>query len=117
MDLKDVTREFEVNGRKYTLAFNLNSMADIEKKYGSITKWGKLVDASNKDINIDALRYGLTAMLNEGIDMNNEKNGTNEPFLTERQTGRIIMALSAKKTAETMNDLVIESVKTEPKNT
>lgn len=117
MDLKDVVREFEVDGKKYTLAFNLNSMADIEKKYGSIAKWGKLVDASNKEINIDALRYGLTAMLNEGIDMNNEKNGTNEPFLTERQTGRIIMALSAQKAAETMNDLVIESVKTEPKNT
>ena len=117
MDLKDVVREFEVDGKKYTLAFNLNSMADIEKKYGSIAKWGKLVDVSNKEINIDALRYGLTAMLNEGIDMNNEKNGTNEPFLTERQAGRIIMTLSAKKTAETMNDLVIESVKTEPKNT
>ena len=118
MDLRDVTKTFEVGDKTYTLAFNLNSMADIEKKYGSIAKWGKLVDASNKDINIDALRYGLTAMLNEGIDMNNEINGTHEPFLTERQAGRIIMALSTKTVANKMNDLIVESVKTEqPKNT
>ena len=116
--IKEVLRTIDYNGKKYTMAFNLNSMAEIQKKYGSIGTWGELVNAKNPEgVDIVALRYGLMCMLNEGIDIDNEKNGTNEPFLNERQAGRIIMGFSAERTAETMNDLVVESVKTAPKNT
>ena len=118
VNFKDTTQEFEYQGKKYVLAFNLNTMADIEDKYGSIAKWGEMVDASNiEKVNISALRYGLMCMINEGIDIENENNGTHEPFITEKQAGRIILALTAKDVAEKMNDIVVESVKTQPKNT
>lgn len=118
VNFKDTTKEFEYQGKKYVLAFNLNAMADIEDKYGSVAKWGEMVDASDiKKVNISALRFGLMCMINEGIDIENEKNGTHEAFITERQAGRIILALTAKDVAEKMNDIVVESVKTQPKNT
>lgn len=118
MDWKETVKEIDVDGKKYYLAFNMNSMADIEAKYGTIGKWGGLVDSSRPEkVSLTALRYGLMCMLNEGIDIMNEKNGTNEPFLTERQAGRIVFSMTTQKAAEQMNELIVESVKTEPKNT
>ena len=48
-------------------------------------------------------------MLNEGIEIENEKNGTNEPLLTRKQVGRIITDIGLENATEALNSLVVES--------
>ena len=55
-------------------------------------------------------------MLNEGIDIANEENGTDEPHLTHKQVGRIITEVGLQNAAKVMNDTVIESTRSAEKN-
>ncbi len=65
---------------------------------------------------ISALIFGYTCMINEGIDLENEEKGTNRPFLTKRQVGRLLTGIGLKDAARTMNKLFVESTKGEEKN-
>ena len=55
-------------------------------------KWGKLCQPPDKtsEANIKALKFGIAAMINEGIDISNDENGTNDPPVTLKQVGRIL---------------------------
>ena len=88
--IKEVSQEIDYNGKKYKIVFNLNVMQAIQDKFGSLDKWGELTDTKGKEINIEALLFGFKEMLNEGIDIDNEKNGTDIPLLTQKQVGRIL---------------------------
>ena len=114
--MKDYRFEFEMDEKKYHLVFNLNVMQVIQEEYGSIQKWGDLTDKKNKEINVKALIFGLTEMMNEAIDMENETAEIKKSFFTKKQVGRIITAFGIEKTAEKLNQAVIESTKTEAKN-
>ena len=48
-------------------------------------------------------------MLNEGIEIDNEDNGTNEPLLTSKQVGRIITEAGLDNVQKKMNEVVIAS--------
>ena len=52
-------------------------------------------------------------MLNEGIDMENEKNGTREPMLSSKQVGRIMTEVGIQTIASTIRDITVASVKSE----
>ncbi len=71
--------------KKYKLAFNLNVMERIQEKYGTIDKWAALTDGSKGEPSAAALIFGFTEMLNEGIDIDNEANHSDEP--AHHQTG------------------------------
>ena len=115
--MKDYIFEFEVDNQKYTLVFNLNVMETIQAKYGSVQKWGRLTDSKNGEPNAKALIFGFTEMINEAIDMENEENNTQKPFLTLKQVGRIIPRAGIKESAKKLNKAITESVKDEhPKN-
>lgn len=119
--MKDVSTTIKCNDKEYKLIFNLNVMEDIQEKYGTIGKWGALCEPGGKEEkgkepDIAALKYGFWAMLNEGIDIENEKNGTNIPSLTLRQVGRIITNFGAENAVKALNDTVIESSKNMEKN-
>ena len=45
--MKDYKFEFDLDGKTYSLVFNLNVMESIQSKYGSVQKWGKLTDNKN----------------------------------------------------------------------
>lgn len=113
---KEYKSEINVNGKTYSLYFDLNVMQSIQKKYGTLEKWGSLTDKTESEIDIDALLFGLTEMINEGIDIENEQNGTNNKFLTQKQVGRIITELGIENVTEKLNQTVIESTKGEEKN-
>lgn len=103
-------------GKEYTLEFNLNVMERIQEEYGTLDKWGKLTEGKNGEVNLKALIFGIREMLNEGIDIKNEENGTNEPLLTLKQAGRIITELGINNVAGTLHETVIESTGEPAKN-
>lgn len=70
----------------------------------------------NHTPDIGALIFGYMCMLNEGIDLENEEKGTNKPFMTRRQVGRLLTAVGLEEAAKTMNQLFIDSTKGEEKN-
>lgn len=115
--MKDYRFEFEVDGKTYSLVFNLNVMESIQAKYGSVQKWGKMTDNKNGEPNAKALIFGFTEMINEAIDIENDENNTNRPLLTLKQVGRIITKAGIQESAKKLNQAITESVKDEhPKN-
>lgn len=114
------------NGQEYKLVFNLNVMEQLQEEYGSVEEWGNLtdgVDAQGNRIepNAKATIYGITAMLNEGILIENEDNEDNEDYkprklLTLRKVGRLITDIGMNEASKQMTQTVIESTKSDEKN-
>lgn len=110
----------DYKGEKYELVFNLNVMEEIQAEYGSVEAWGNLVEAEAEPKAKD-IKYGFTAMLNEGIDIYNEEHESDEDFkkrsfLTEKQVGRIISEIGLVEAARRLNKQVIDSTKSDEKN-
>lgn len=142
--MKDFNGSIQYKGADYRLVFNLNVMEAIQEEYGSIDKWGSLTDGTayaekeyirqhgsldgwddlkpkekakyEGEPDAKAVIFGFTQMLNEGIDMSNEENGTNIPPLTLKQVGRMITEVGLANATAKMNQTVIESTKGEEKN-
>ena len=108
--------EIEYKGQKYSLVFNLNVMEVIQEEYGTIGKWGELTDGTNGEVNAKAVIFGLTEMLNEGLDIYNEENGTNLKPFTKKQVGRILTEIGLQEATKKLNDTVVESTKSDEKN-
>lgn len=111
--MKDFNGQIEYKGKTYKLYFNLNVMEQIQEEYGTIEEWGKLSDGANGEVNAKAVIFGITAMINEGIDIENEEKGTDIKPFTLKQVGRIITEVGIKEATKTLNDTVIESTKDE----
>ena len=107
--MKDFYTKWEVNGKEFTLAWNLNVMEEMQDKYGSLEAWGKI--SEGEEPKISSIIDAFEAMINEGIEIDNEKNGTNEKPLTHRQIGRIISAYGVENAAETMKNAISEATK------
>lgn len=114
--MKDFNGEIEYNGKKYKLVFNLNVMELIQEEYGSLSEWGKLTDGSTGEPNAKAVIYGFTAMLNEGIEMENEEKRSEEKPLTLKQVGRMISSIGLQSATTALNNTVVESTKSDEKN-
>lgn len=114
--MKDYSGEIEYKGTKYKIVFNLNVMEAIQDEYGTLEKWGELTDGANGEPNVKAIIYGIREMLNEGIDIQNEEEGTDIKPLTLKQVGRLITAIGVEEVTSKMNDTVVESTKSTEKN-
>lgn len=116
--MKDFGGKIEYKGRVYNLVFNLNVMEAIQEKYGSIDKWGELTDGSENagEPNAKAVIFGITEMINEGIDIENEENGTDYKPLTTKAVGRIVTEVGLAEAMRKLNETVTESTKSEEKN-
>jgi hypothetical protein len=113
--MKDFNGKIQYKDREYKLVFNLNVMERIQEEYGSIEKWGDMTGA-NGEPNAKAVIFGFTEMLNEGIDIDNEENGSDIKPLTLKQVGRMITEIGLQNATLTLNETVIESTKSEIKN-
>lgn len=116
MKMKDVKNTINYKGIDYDLVFNLNVMEQIQEEYGTIDKWGELTDGASGEVNVKAMKFGLLCMINEGIDMKNEEEGTDIKFFTSKQIGRILTELGIKEMTSKVNETVIESTKSDEKN-
>ncbi len=114
--MKDINGKIQLNDKEYPLVFNLNVMESIQDEYGSLDKWGNLTDGTEGEPNAKAVIYGFTEMINEGIDIQNEEQGTNEPFLTKKQVGRLITQYGLIEATKTLNQTIIESTESDEKN-
>lgn len=114
--MKDINGKLEYKGKEYAVVFNLNVMEAIQEEYGTLDAWGALTDGKSGEVNAKALIFGLTQMINEGIDIRNEEVGTDEPMLTLKQVGRMITELGVQKSAETLNQTIIDSTQSAEKN-
>lgn len=116
--MQEKIKHIKVNDMEYPLAFNLNVMEKIQDEYETVDKWGELTDGKEREFDAKALKFGITEMINEGIDIENETAETKREFLTSKQVGRIIMELGIEKIANKTQEVVIEATKNdnEPKN-
>lgn len=109
--MKEVNRKITYKGQELRLVFNLNVMETIQEEYGSLDKWGSLTDGESGEPNIKALKFGLMAMLNEGIDIDNEERDEKMSLFTDKQVGRIITEIGLENLTADMNGVVVDSVK------
>lgn len=114
--MKELSSKITYKDKDYKLVFNLNVMEEIQDEYETIDKWGSLTDGKSGEVNIKALIFGITAMINEGIEIENEEEGKNDPPISHKKVARMISEIGFSKVTKDMNDLVVESVKSDEKN-
>lgn len=114
--MKDFNGEIQYKDKTYKLVFNLNVMESIQEEYGSIDKWAELTDGASGEPNAKAVIFGFREMLNEGIDIANEENGTEDKPLSLKQVGRLITEVGLLQATSALNETVINSTKSEEKN-
>lgn len=114
--MKEMKNEIEYKGQKYSLVFNLNVMEVIQNEYKSIQEWGELTDGVKGEPNAKAIIFGLTEMLNEGIDIDNETREEKLPPFTKKQVGRLLTEVGFTNVTQKLNETVVESTKSEEKN-
>ena len=103
----------EANGKRYPIVFNINVMEEIQEAYGSISAWGGIVEnAGGGEPKIKDLKIGLMMMINEGIDIENEANGTNTPMLNTKQVGRLITEVGFDVVTKKIQELTVASTNT-----
>lgn len=110
----------EYKGTSYELIFNLNVMELIQEEYGSVEAWGTLTDNAAEP-NAKAVKFGITAMLNEGIDIYNDDNVGKADYIerkpfTLNQVGRLITEIGLNNIAEKLNKTVVDSTASDEKN-
>lgn len=102
-------------GDKYELVFNLNTMELIQEEYGTVEEWGNRIENTAEPKAKD-IKFGFTAMLNEGIDIYNDEHEEKRAYLTEKQVGRIISEIGLAETARKLRKTVVDSTKSDEKN-
>ena len=103
----------ETENRKYPIVFNINVMEEIQEAYGSVGAWGDIVENANGgEPRVKDLKIGLMLMINEGIDIENERLGQNMPMVTAKQVGRLIGDVGFQAITEVIKNLTIASTKT-----
>ena len=107
--MKENIKHIRIEDKEYPLVFNLNVMEKIQEEYETLENWGDLTEGKQKEIDIKALKYGVTEMINEGIDMENENRDVKVEFLTQKQVGRIITEIGYQKMAQDVQETVISS--------
>lgn len=110
--MKDVISYIELENEKYPVVFNLNVMEEIQELYGSMQKWGEATAGEDDEPVIKNIKAGLMAMINEGIDIENEAKGENRPFVTSRKVGRIISEAGFEAVMQTIHNITVESTET-----
>ena len=114
--MKDINGKIQYKEKEYALVFNLNVMERIQEEYGSLEEWGNLTDGKSGEPNAKAVIFGFTEMINEGIDIANDENGTDEKPLTRKQVGRMITEVGLAQATNVLNDTVVKSTESNEKN-
>ena len=100
--------------KEYDVVFNLNVMEDIQDEFETIDKWSDLFMGENPSAK--AIKFGIMAMINEGIDIYNEDHEDKRPFFTMRQIGRLVSDVGLEMISEAMKNSVVDSTKSDEKN-
>lgn len=113
----DELKYLETKNEKYPYIYSLNVMSVIQNEYGSLAKWGNLVEPKDgSEANLQALIDFFTEAINDGIDLENEKTKNNRPFVTKRQTGRILAEVGFEKVTTSLKNAVVSNNSEETQN-
>lgn len=98
----------------YKIVCNLNVMQEIQEKYHSFSEWATKISGNNeeKEPDISAIKFGFMAMINEGIEIENENTGKTLKKLESKQVGRIISKFGLVNSAQLMAKVISESAGT-----
>ena len=111
--MKIKTAYIETSKGTFPLVFTLNVMEEIQEKYGSLDEWYKMTSSGGDGASIKDIKFGVMAMINEAIDIENEENATNRPMVSDKEVGRIITEVGIEGLFETMQNITIDSTKSD----
>ena len=99
--------------KDYPIVFNINVMEEIQEAYGSVSAWGGMVENTDGgEPKVKDLKIGLMFMINEGIDIENERTGKNDPMLNARQVGRLISDVGFETITSVIKNITVASTNT-----
>lgn len=110
----DKIHEFEIRGKKYPIAFNLNVIEAIQEKYKGLEEWEKALGSEKDGEAISTLKWTLWMFVNAGIETNNFEKGEERATITIEQAGMLVGGTSdMRKIMETIQKVVTDSSPTE----
>lgn len=105
--MKDIMDKLEYKGKEYKLIFNFNVLEAIQEEYGTLDKMlSQAYGKTTGEPSIKALAFIIAAMVNEGIDIDNENKETPEPFITQKQANRMLSEFVQKNGVDNVINLV-----------
>lgn len=132
--MKEMRGTLTYKDTDYDLVFDLNVMEQIQDEYGTIERWSELTDGKEivldkngnpliddngdpitkpKEVDARALKFGIWCMINEGIEIKNEEEGSDLKPITKNQVGRMLTTYGLAKATEIANQSVIDSITTD----
>jgi len=111
--MKDNAGKITYKEKEYKVVFNLNVMEAIQEEFGTLDKWTELTSGTNQEVNVKALKFGFTQMLNEGLSIEADENGEEYKPLTSAFVGRMLTDIGLDTMTKTLQETVIESTKTD----
>lgn len=99
--MKDIMSKLEYKGKEYTLVFNFNVLEEIQEEYGTLAKWIEAAyGQTTGEPSAKALAFAICAMVNEGIDIDNETKEIPDKFITQKQANRMLSDFIQKNGVE-----------------
>lgn len=111
--MKDNAGKVTYKEKEYKVVFNLNVMEAIQEEYGTLDKWTELTSGVNQEVNIKALKFGYTQMLNEALSIEADEKGEEYKLLTPAFVGRMLTDIGLDTMTKTLQNTVIESTQTD----
>ncbi len=105
----DKINYLETKTEKYPLVFTLNVMESIQEKYGTIEAWSNLIQRDGEP-DIKALKFFITEAINEGLEIEAEKNGEKRKAITSKKAGRILTEIGLSGAASKIMATISDSV-------
>ena len=105
----DKINYLETKTEKYPLVFTLNVMEAIQEKYGTIEAWSNLIQRDGEP-DIKALKFFITEAINEGLEIEAERNGEKPKVITAKKAGRILTEIGLSGTASKIMATISDSV-------
>ena len=110
--MKETFETIEYKGKKYPLVCNINVMEEIQKRYKSFTQRSNLCGGTTgkKEVDIADFKTGIFLMINEGLLIESEDNGTEFKEMTPRQVDRLISEVGLVEVTNKLIKIILESV-------
>ena len=111
--MKDNAGTVTYKEKEYKVVFNLNVMEAIQEEYGTLDKWTELTSGANQEVNVKALKFGYTQMLNEALSIEADEKGEEYKPLSSAFVGRMLTDIGLDTMTKTLQNTVIESTQTD----